>query len=77
MKKLWLMVSPAGAYALLELGGNRQSTEEASLNRKNVKCAAGKAAKRHQKVRKFVDELKRPRKGKRGRWRVTIGGSPP
>ena len=45
------------------------------MKRKRAKGAAGNAAKGHQKVRKFVDKLKR--KGKRGRWRITIGGSPP
>ena len=47
------------------------------MKRKRVKRVAGKAAKGHQKVRKFVDALKRPRKAKRGQWRIVVGGSPP
>ena len=47
------------------------------MKRKRVKRVAGKAAKGHQKVRKFADALKRPRKAKRGQWRIVVGGSPP
>ena len=47
------------------------------MKRRRAKRVAGKAAKGHQKVRKFVAALKRLRKAKRGQWRIVVGGSPP